>query len=382
MELITEPPNIPDNTTIPRWNGNTVLSPRNPRENLNTTRRIRSPSPIQRTTPISNVPTEIQTIGNIRNIQGVERTPINLGSQVSINLSPIKLEEMNPIPGYPTPTIKLPTPPRSTPRSTPIKTPPVPPKPTPAPPKPQEPTPPKATKKPYIRPSKQEIPNYEGYSNLDQIKAWAVLDDRYARIKRSLPENYPVEMPNPEKETLSECHARYNQIIENYQKNKFIDDETDKYRFYLVCFWAVIEVVLLLFGVTSANGYTNLQLMMASQYDFTLMELGEQRWDEIGGVSSKSPIYDILSSSVITMVIFVILKLLTSFLGEEISLKSTNFIMGKMMDRNKAKEGSSLFGVGDIFGLLSDLRSAASNPADAGGGGLINLITRLVGAAA
>lgn len=378
MELITEPPNIPDNTTIPRWNGNTVLSPRNPRENLNTNRRIRSPSPIQKSSPPSN---EIKTIGNIHDMQSIERTPVNLGSRVSVNLSPIKLEEINPIPGYPTPTIKLPTPPKASPIiSQDPKTPQVNKEHIQNQEKPSQPRTTKKNRKPYIRPSQQPIPDYSNYSNLDQIKAWAVLEDRYTRIKRSLPDDYPVTMPNPEKETLSECHVRYNQLIENYQKNKFIDDETDKYRFYLVCFWAVIEVVLLLFGVTSANGYTNLQLMMASQYDFTLMELGEQRWDEIGGVSSSSPIYDILSSSIITMVIFIILKLLTSFLGEESSTKSTNFIMGKMMERHKAKEGSSLFGVGDIFGLLADLRNATSNTGESSGSGIFDLITRLVSA--
>lgn len=373
MNLITEPPQIPEDVTIPRWNGTSVSSPRNPRENLNTTRRVRSPSP-PRSSPqifsenkpanISTGSANLTTIGNVRNIGEIERTPINLGTQVSMNLSPIKVEEINPIPGYPTPQIK--SPPEV--KQSPIKTPTV------------KPTPNVVPKKTYIRPSLRPIPDYSNHSNLDKIKAWAVLDDRYTRLKESLPDNYPIEMPNSEKESLEECHARYNQLIENYQKRKFVDDEMDKYRFYLVCFWAVIEVVLLLFGVTSANGYTNLQLMMASQYDFTLMELGEQRWEEIGGTSSSSPIYDILSSSVITMVIFIVLKLLTSFLGEEISVKSTNFIMGKMMERHKNKEGTTLFGIGDVFGLLSELKSAASNQGGDNGGNLMNLISRLAGA--
>lgn len=380
MELITEPPSIMEDSTIPRWNGNMISSPRNPREHLNTNKRINSPS------PVTHNRNEIPTIGNIRNIGNIERTPLNLGSRVEIHLTPIKLEETTSIPKFNTPVAKTVTPapkPIPTPVPTPTPTPkiasPVKPVSTPVPePKIQKPKQ-APKKKVYVRPSQRPIPDYSTYSDIDKAKQWAVLDDRFARLKQSLPDDYPIRMPDPEKETLEECHARYNQLIENYQKNKFINDEMDKYRFYLICFWAVIEVVLLLFGVTSANGYTNLQLMMASQYDFTLMELGEQTWEEMGGSSSSSPIYDILSSSVFTMVIFVILKCVTSFLGEEMSNKSTNYIMGKMLENRKAKEGSSLFGIGDIFNLIGDLKNMTGQ-GEGGNNGVLNLITKLMGA--
>lgn len=336
--LITEPPTIGSTTTVPRWNTHFVSSPRNPRANLDSATRIKTPTPMS---------PRVRTFGDTHNT--TIRTPANLGSEVKIDLSPLKIP---PITLTPTP-VHAPTPvPTPVPTHVPKQSVPKPSVPKPAP-KPEG----------WVRPSQRPIPDYSSMSEIDKVKQWAIIEDRFNTLKQGLPPGYEISFPDPNTDTLEQAHARYNQCVENYLKNQFISDEADKYRFYLLCMWAVMEIVLLLFGVTSANGFTNMQYMMISKYDMTLLMLGEQKWDQIGGATSSSPIYDIVSSSVIMMCIFLGLKLITSALGEELSCKATNYMVGKMVERYKGKSGSDgLIGVGDIFGLISDLRTAASKP--------------------
>lgn len=354
--LITEPPIIGSATTIPRWGGGMVSSPRNPRVNLNTDNRIQTPLP-----PRAGSTTGIRTLGGATG-NNVIRTPASYGTEVRIDLSPLKDKPIIP----------------------PISITPVP-TPTPAPqqPKPQPPPPPSSQPKApeWVRPSMRPIPDFSNISDIQRVKEWAVLEYQFNTLKEGLPDDYELTFPNPEKETLEVAHARYNQNVENLFHLQFVSEEADKYRFYLICMWAIMEIVLLLFGVTSASGFTNMQFMMINKYDMTLTLLGEKRWEEQGGGTSQSPVYDIVSSSVLMMCIFIGLKLVTSVLGEDLSLQATNFLINKMLNRYKkeGQEGTGLVGFGDVFGLISDLRTAATKPGGFSAENVLSMLGNMVG---
>lgn len=366
--LITEPPIIGSATTVPRWGGGMVASPRNPRVNLNTENRIQTPLPPKATN------SDIRTIGGTRG-NSVIRTPASHGTEVHMDLSPLKERHVIP-PISLTPT---PTPPPK--QHQPIPQPPTP-KPLPTYPPPPPPAQPKAPQ--WVRPSLRPIPDFSDISDIERVKQWAVLEYQFNTLKKGLPDGYVLVFPDPEKETLEQAHARYNQNVENLFHLQFVNEEADKYRFYLICMWAVMEIVLLLFGVTSANGFTNMQFMMINKYDMTLTLLGEKRWEEQGGGTSSSPIYDIVSSSVLTMCMFIGLKLVTSALGEDLSLKATNFIMNKLCSRYKkeGQDGNGLVGFGDVFGLISELRTAASKPGGFSAENVLGMIGNVIGGGA
>lgn len=366
--LITEPPVIGSATTVPRWGGGMVASPRNPRVNLNTDNRIQTPLP-----PKAGSSTGIRTIGGgVPAHNSVIRTPASYGTEVKMELSPLKNNPTKPV----IPPIVL-TP---TPTPTPHQTPKPPPssKSYPPPPPPVQPSQPKAPE--WVRPSLRPIPDFSNISDIQRIKEWGALEYKFNTLKKGLPDGYVLTFPDPEKETLEQAHARYNQNVENLFHHQFVSEAADKYRFYLICMWAIMEIVLLLFGVTSANGFANMQFMMINKYDMTLTLLGEQQWEEQGGGTSSSPIYDIVSSSVLMMCIFIGLKLVTSALGDDLSTKATNFIIQKMLNKYK-KEGQEehgLVGFGDVFGLIGDLRAAASKPGGFSAENVLSMLGNIV----
>jgi hypothetical protein len=397
MELPTED-DIKSMTFLPSNRG--ILSPRAPRVNFNSHQRITSPTPRnQRQTLVRGLVDNVQDTNRVVNVRELG-TPIS--DSKAVNLSPKKVSILDSIPDSDTaiPTIRINSnvsqvsprspgsvilsgtgtvkspilhsrPRRSTTPIVTIEDSPI-----------QERTciagpeekkvhvdPPKPKKKKkrdfedYFSPSKRPIPDYSNLSDINRAKRWAEFEWQFNQIRDHLPPEQDIRSPDMTKESLEECHARYNQYLDNICKYKFINDETDKNRFYLVIFWATTEIILILFGVTMANGYTNLQIMISSQYDLLLMSLGEKKWAESGGGGGGSPIYDMVLSSVITLGIFIFIKYTTSMLGEEASGSISSYLIGEMVrKRQTGKPGSGpLTGVGDILEMLSSLKGSVAN---------------------
>jgi hypothetical protein len=217
----------------------------------------------------------------------------------------------------------------------------------------------------YVRPSRRQIPDYSNLDEIETARRWTEFEVNFNKLKIHFPDDYKITMPDRDNESLPVVHARYNQYVENIYKEKFLGEEADKNRFFLVLFWAVIEIVLILIGI-NANGYTALQISLASQYDILLIELGEEKWNRSGGAVSSSPIYDMVVSSLITLGIFLFIKFVTSMLGDDASNSVSSYIIGEMV-RNKKERGSSgsLVGVRDVLDLLTTLKANVGN----GGGG-------------
>lgn len=232
---------------------------------------------------------------------------------------------------------------------------------------------PKQTSKPhsYVRASRRPIPDYSTMDTEEQARRWADFESRFNTLKEHFPEGFELTMPDRNSETLNEVHARYNQFVENIYREKFLSEEADKNRLFLVLFWAAIEIVLILIGV-NANGYTALQISLASQYDILLIELGEEKWNTSGGGGGNSPIYDMVVSSLITLGIFLFIKFVTSMLGEETSNSISTYIIGEMVRKKKERGGSStLVGVRDVLDLLGTFKE---NLASGQGMGMENVM--------
>jgi hypothetical protein len=399
MELPTED-DIKSMNFLPSNRG--ILSPKAPRVNFNSHQRITSPTPRnQRQSLVRGVVDYVQDGNRIGNVKELG-TPIS--DSKAVNLSPKKTSILDSIPDSDSaiPTIRInsnvshvsprspgssilsgtssrksPVQPRR--RTTPIVTIEDSPIPEtrnqkskiPEEPKVSEPQPqPKKKKKKkknndydYFCPSTRTIPDYSNLSDINRAKRWAEFEWQFNQIRDHLPSEQEIRSPDMTKESLEECHARYNQYLDNIAKYKFINEESDKNRFYLVLFWATTEIVLIIFGINAANGYTNLQIMLSSQYDLLLMRLGEKRWIESGSGGGGSPIYDMVLSSLITLGIFLFIKFVTSMLGEEESSKISSYLIGEMVrKRQTCKPGAGpLTGIGDVLEMLSSLKGNLSN---------------------
>lgn len=332
-----------------------MLSPRAPRMGLNTQQRIKSPSPgpqrpNQIKTPRYN---SIQTVENGARLVGTSEvgTPISRSTRVSNTPGQSSILDSIPNNKSSIPPAILPN--MRTPIPTVFETPEV----KEIPVKPRD---------PFI-PSKRNIPDFSKLTDEEKASRWAEFEWQFNQIKDYLPPGTDFKIPNSKENTLGEAQAIYNQYLDNIAKYKFINEECDKNRFYMVLFWAITEIVLILFGISAANGYTNLQIMLSSQYDLLLIRLGEKKWLESGGGGSTSPIYEIVVSSVITLGIFIFFKFVTSMLGPETSNSVSTYLIGEMIRKRQVSKPNTgpLVGVGDILEMLNGLKSTM-----AGGKGL------------
>jgi hypothetical protein len=132
---------------------------------------------------------------------------------------------------------------------------------------------------------------------------------------RDLQKDYPdTEFPEPEEDaSLEELESTYTEYV-RYIK---VNDSTDTYRYMLIFSWVIIELVLTQLLDLNCGGYALLQLKKMNSYENALSRMGENSV-KTGG-SSRSPELTLIISSAITMVMFMLMKWLSSYIGDSAS---------------------------------------------------------------
>lgn len=226
------------------------------------------------------------------------------------------------------------------------------------------------------------IPDYSKYPAEEQARRWAEVTALFRIIHKKHPE-LGVVMPNPEKETLAEAHARYNQVVDNVYKNRFVSEKSFEYRMYIILFWVVIEIVMI-YVLKLPGGYTTLQLRMMKSYDVLLIQLGEDKWEESGGGKPKDPLMSMLFISVVTALIFGAVRFFAKGLSENAAIKITDVIYNTTLGDGVFNggagggEGGGMGGLADVRGI-DDVVKLFKNNFAGEGGGLNDMISNVMG---
>ncbi len=217
------------------------------------------------------------------------------------------------------------------------------------------------------------IYDYSKISNKEAARLWAELEVQFNIIRRKWPD-FKITMPNPERETLEECNQRYKELVKQVHKERFLKNHYQKYRGYLILFWLFMEVFFGFFIKVNIFGYTKFQMKLLVRYEYDLIRIGEDAWSAEGG-GGGSPILNIVITSVVTSLFFVLVKLLTLKTGIEADGSSINAILTAFLgpadpNEEQDEESSGLGGIGNILDMFSGA---------GGGGGGMQGIMNMVG---
>lgn len=229
------------------------------------------------------------------------------------------------------------------------------------------------------------VPDYSQYPSDEQARRWGEVISLFGVIKRKHPE-LNVIIPDPEKETLSEAHARYNQVVENIYKNRFVSEKSFEYRMYLILFWVIIEIIMI-YILKLPGGYTTLQLRMMKSYDVLLIQLGEDKWDESGGGKPKDPLMYMLFISVVTALIFGGVRFFAKGLSENAAIKITDVIYNTTLgdgifggpggEGGSGEEGRGIGGLENVRGI-DDVVKLFKQKMGGEGGGLNGIMSNVM----
>ena len=160
----------------------------------------------------------------------------------------------------------------------------------------------------------QEIsyrPNYSTMSESEKARHYADFRIKFAILRRSFPE-YEIPQIDPH-ENLDIIHSAY----ERYVRQIHVENEADGYKIYLIVLWLGIELVGVKWLKLNFSGYTISQLSAMNKYERLLIELGEKNYSVVGG---EWPVeVRIIMLSLFNGLIFLLVKYLSGWLGEEVA---------------------------------------------------------------
>jgi hypothetical protein len=197
------------------------------------------------------------------------------------------------------------------------------------------------TLKPALPIPAVNIPNYSAMSPVEQAQHRANFITRFGTLRNFWP-NYHI--PDfPEDASLEVIHAHY----DTYVRHIHISQGVDQYRVYLVIMWLVVELAGIKLRL-NIGGYTLSQMRSMNKYEQLLTELGENNYKNnataVAGTQSNWPVeLRILFVALINAVAFIIIKMLSSSLGEGIA---TTIVDGlsSILSGSPPQPGQTLFG--------------------------------------
>lgn len=146
----------------------------------------------------------------------------------------------------------------------------------------------------------------------------------------------------PEETPLEEIHAQY----ERYVRQIYIDGNVDQYKGYLIILWLIIEVLCVRVLGLDLGGFTTSQMSIMNRYDRLLIELGEK---DQGPTASNWPVEArIIILSLFNAFLFLIVKVVGSYLGNGMARMAQTFITGLLSGSNTQD-------------LINDLNRAQAN---------------------
>jgi hypothetical protein len=202
-----------------------------------------------------------------------------------------------------------------------------------------------------------KVPDYESYSELEKTRAWTALENRLDDLQ-ALHSDWDIGDPDPEKETLTKCHHRYIQYLNDHKREKFIAENSENYIIGMVIFWLLFEVICTMILNLPAGGYTMLQFSMMHRYEDILVDIGEEAWELKGkGKKKRGTFWDIMWSSLVVGIGFVAFNFFLKGLGEDYAQRISGKLV-TMLVGNESEGGNNTFklaGVAEVFKTLKGL---------------------------
>ena len=205
-----------------------------------------------------------------------------------------------------------------------------------------------------------EIPDYESMSRIEQVQWREEFRIKFGLL-RSAFRDYSIPEIDPE-EPLEMIHARY----ERYIRHIHISGAADSYRNYLILMFLVIELVATQVLGLPCNGYTMAQMGSMSRYERLLIELGEKWY--VPGESNWPVEYRIIFLSLFNALIFMGIKWLAKYVGENVAEALVDTIVGGVVNNNNnnasSGEGSGGggggggeggFDLGSLVGIIGNI---------------------------
>lgn len=228
-----------------------------------------------------------------------------------------------------------------------------------------------------------KIPNYDEMTKAEQAQRWTEFEMKFNDI-RDYFEDYEISLPDRNKETLTEVHARYRQFVLNIHKKRYIDEEISEKKAIMIIIWVVVDLILDFFGINI--GYAKLQMRMYCRYRHCLKMLGEEMWEAEGG-GRPDPMWTIIKMNLYTSGVAIVLGLVKKLTKWEVNPDSVmEFIFGvkpgdeASFANDGANDGINIAeaakaftgGGGGITGLMSGLGSLFSGMNGGGNKGNAN----------
>lgn len=203
-------------------------------------------------------------------------------------------------------------------------------------------------------------PDYDNMNLEDQKFYEEDLRSNYKKLKQDYPE---FDITYPENCSLHVVHAKY----DRYLKSIEVEKDTEIYGFGLTILFGGIELFLTTMGI-NATGYAVNQYRMIRWYKKYLREMGEESFVTGTKIGSDWPVTaKIILLALTNAIIFVLINLVSKFLGDDTKDQIQNFINGYLVGENKQppvydeKTGiqkppeKDNFDIGNILGNLGGL---------------------------
>lgn len=204
-----------------------------------------------------------------------------------------------------------------------------------------------------------KIPDYDSYSELEKVRAWTALENRLDELQ-AVHTDWDIQNPDPQKETLKQCHHRYIQYLNDHKREKFIAENSENYIVGMVIFWLLLEVICTMIFNLPAGGYTMLQFSMIHRYEDILVDIGEEAWELKGkGKKKRGTFWDIIMGSLLVALGFVLFNFFLRGLGEEYAQRISGKLITMLIGNVADGEGSifKMTGVADVIKTVKGLMS-------------------------
>jgi hypothetical protein len=195
---------------------------------------------------------------------------------------------------------------------------------------------------------KKKIPNYDAMPPADQTRYRNRFRSQFFLLRDTWGNTIPEF---DDSMSLGELHELY----EMYIKNIHIKNSTGKYKVYIVLMCLLIEWVCIKMGL-DIGGYTMAQFKSMNKYERYLIELGEKNYNATYYNDEKWPVeMNILYIALSQALLFIFIKKLAEYIGEEFASKVINALSTVLAD--DVQPGKTLFDGDDPSSLIANMGS-------------------------
>ncbi len=206
-----------------------------------------------------------------------------------------------------------------------------------------------------------KVPKYELMTEEEKDKEYNKFETKFDLLRKYL-KGSDTKIPELDRSLpLSDVNKLYNKFIKNVQ----INDNTGKYKVYMVILWLFIEYACTKIGL-NVGGYTLSQMKAMEKYEILLIKLGEKNYKYQYEESNQWPVeFDILFMALINAIAFIIIKMLCESINMDPGLANTivdtisNYLSGSQQQPNVLFNESSAVPMAGLNGL--DLPNIVAN---------------------